>query len=117
MAKPPKVRQRARRDVNHNLIVRIFESLGAGWLETSAVAGALDGIVGCCGIDQRVEIKDGDKPASERTLTTPESEVFDTWPGRRPVVVETAEDAIELIYTLRRESIEQARKKPARRKA
>jgi len=104
LTKAPKVRQRAKRDANHNDIVRIFEDLRAGWLELSQVPGALDGVVGVAGIDQRVEIKDGDKPASERKLTPAEVDVFQTWRGRPPVVVESVEDAIALVNRLRKES-------------
>ncbi len=110
MARAPKVRQRANRDANHNEIVRTFESLGASWLELSGVAGQLDGAIGVAGIDQRVEIKDGSKPPSRRKLTDDESKVFREWNGRTPVVVETIDDAINLVNQLRREASESPRK-------
>lgn len=102
MAKTPKVRQRARRDANHSEIVRVFESLGATVFDVSGVAGALDLVIGVSGIDQRVEIKDGAKTLSEKKLTKAEVEVFQEWRGRKPVVVESVEDAINLINQLRR---------------
>jgi hypothetical protein len=104
MTKPPRVRQRARRDRNHNEICRAFESVGATVLDVSSVGGALDLIVGAGGIDQRVEVKDGEKTLSKKKLTPPEVEVFQLWRGRKPVVVESVDDAINLINQLRREA-------------
>ncbi len=100
----PKVRQRAKRDANHNEIVDTFLGLGGTWQELTGIGGALDGLLGVAGIDQRVEIKDGDKVASKRRLTEDEERVFQEWRGRPPVVVETIEQAIDLVNTLRRES-------------
>jgi len=104
MAKWQKVRANAKRDANHNEIVGVFEDMGATWLETSQLPGELDGVVGVAGIDQRVEIKDGDKSASRRALTIAEQDTFEEWRGRTPVVVETVQDAVNLINQLRREA-------------
>jgi len=104
MAKTPKVRQRARRDRNHAEIVRTFERLGGSWLDLSGVAGALDGILGVAGVDIRVEIKDGELSPSKKKLTPAEGEVFQTWRGRKPVVVTTIEEAVNLVNQLRREA-------------
>lgn len=112
MARAPKVRQKAKRDANHNEIVDTFESLGASWQDLSGVGGALDGWLGVSLIDQRVEIKDGSRVDSERRLTEDEERVFQEWRGRPPVVVESVEDAIKLVHTLRREAIEKARNDP-----
>lgn len=100
-----RVRQLARRDANHDVIVGVFEDMGASWLDLSNVAGALDGVIGTNGIDQRVEIKNpdamrGEKQATE--LTDAEDEEFKRWRGRKPVVVLTVDDAINLINQLRR---------------
>jgi len=80
--------------------------MGASWLELSNVAGALDGIVGVAGIDQRVEFKNpealrGKKQALE--LTPAEIDEFDRWKGRSPVVITTQEEAVNLINQLRKE--------------
>ena len=104
MARVARVRQRARRDANHNEIVAVFESLGATWLDTSGIGGALDGAIGYAGIDQRVEIKDGEKFLSRRRLTKDEETTFQEWRGRPPVVVETVEDAISLVNRMRKEA-------------
>ena len=101
--RPPKVRQRARRDRNHSEVVRTFERLGGSWLDLSGVAGALDGILGTAGVDVRVEIKDGELPPSKNKLTPAEDDVFSTWRGRPPEVVKTIEEAVNLVNQLRRE--------------
>lgn len=105
MSRQRRVRQRARRDNNHDDIVRVFEDMRASWLDLSNMAGALDGIVGVNGIDQRIEIKNpnalrGRKAALE--LTPAEVEEFQRWKGRKPVVVTSVDEAIQLINQLRR---------------
>jgi hypothetical protein len=80
--------------------------MGASWLELSNVAGALDGLLGVNGVDQRIEFKNpdalrGKKQALE--LTPAETNEFNRWKGRRPVVVTTVEEAVELVNQLRRE--------------
>jgi hypothetical protein len=107
MAKQRWVRQRARTDGNHNDIVGVFKALGGSWLELSNVAGALDGVVGVAGIDQRVEIKNplalrGKKAALQ--LTPAEEKEIDEWQGRKPVIVTTIDEAVELVNQLRREA-------------
>ena len=80
--------------------------MGASWLDLSNVAGALDGLVGVAGIDQRVEIKNAEAArgkAQALRLTPDEEEEFDRWKGRKPVIVITTDDAIHLINRLRRE--------------
>ena len=104
MTRVRKVRQRPNRDANHNEIVDIFENLGGTWLDTSGVGGALDGLLGVSGIDQRVEIKDGSKFPSRRRLTKDEETEIQGWRGRSPVIIETVEDAIQLVYKLRKEA-------------
>lgn len=64
----------------------------------------MDGVLGVSGIDQRVEIKDGEKILSRRRLTKDEEDTFQEWRGRPPVIVETVEDAIILVNQLRKES-------------
>jgi hypothetical protein len=107
MARPRNVRKRARRDANHNDIVRVFEDLGCSWFDTSAISGGLDGLLGVSGIDQRVEIKNpnalrGKKQALR--LTGDEKDEFERWKGRPPVVITTQEEAIDLVNKLRREA-------------
>lgn len=80
------MRRANRRDANEAELVALARELGMTWQPTSGNEGALDGIVGAYGIDQRVEIKDGSKPPSARKLTPAEDETMQTWRGRRPVI-------------------------------
>lgn len=98
-------RYAARIDVNQPELVEYLRSFGASFQHTHTIPGALDGIVGFAGIDQRVEIKDPKKTKSEKKLTTLEKDVFDQWAGRKPIVIETKDDCLNLLKKLRRESI------------
>jgi hypothetical protein len=98
--------QRARRaDSNQPEIVEVFRKLGASFQHTHTIPGALDGIVGYLGIDQRVEIKDGSKKPSLRRLTEDEQTTFDTWKGRAPVIITSPEEAQDLLAQMRQEAI------------
>ncbi len=87
-----KARQKARIDANQPAIVAAVRKLGGSFQHTYQIPGALDGIIGYRGVDVRVEIKDPEKPKSERRLTRAEQDVFDLWKGRRPEVIETVDD-------------------------
>lgn len=90
-------------DANQPELVAVMRRLGCSWRSTHEIPGALDGIIGVAGIDQRIEIKDGKKPPSARRLTDAEQDEFDTWRGRPPRVVESVEQLIVLIADLKRE--------------
>lgn len=98
-------RRAARIDANQPGIVALIRKLGGSFQHTHQIPGALDGIVGYAGIDQRIEIKDGSKPPGTRKLTPMEEETFREWKGRTPVVIETEQDAIDLITRLRNEGL------------
>lgn len=98
-------RARAKPDDNQTHLVKFIRKLGASWQHTHTIPGALDGIIGWRGIDQRVEIKNPDQTPAKRRLTDAEKETFDTWKGRRPVVIETQADVLQLIQILNKESI------------
>lgn len=87
-------------DANQPEIVKILRAMGASFQHTHQIAGALDGVVGYKGIDQRVEIKDPSQPPSARRLTVKEEETFDDWKGRKPVIIETEEDCVKLLKEL-----------------
>ena len=100
-----KARNYGRKDGNHNRIVAAFEKAGASWFDTSHIAGALDGVLGVNGIDQRVEIKNPDAErgkAASLKLTVEEEKTFAEWRGRPPVVITTVEEAIALVNQLRK---------------
>lgn len=98
------MRRQARTDSNQADLIEYMRMLGATWQPTHTVPGALDGILGIYGIDQRVEIKDGDKFPSKRKLTELESKTFNEWKGRKPVVVETRDDVRNLLAKMREEA-------------
>lgn len=93
-----------RADGNQPKLVSFIRACGASWQHTHTVGGALDGIIGYAGVDQRVEIKDPDQPASKRKLTPAEQETFDTWKGRRPVVIETEDDILAVLSDMAKRS-------------
>ena len=84
-------------DDNQPEIVKFIRSLGASFQHTHQIPGALDGIVGYMGVDQRIEIKDGNKPPSRHKLTPEEQKTFDGWKGRPCQVVKNEEDVLKLI--------------------
>lgn len=98
--------QAARADTNQPELVEYIRKLGGSFQHTHTVPGALDGIVGFRGIDQRVEIKDPTKPKSDRKLTKKEKKTFDMWKGRSPIVIFTKEDCKELLKKLHIERME-----------
>ena len=89
-----------RTDSNQPELVKFLRKCGASFQHTHQIAGALDGIVGYCGIDQRVEIKDPTKPKSDQKLTEAEQKTFDNWKGRPPVVLRTTDDCLDLLKVL-----------------
>jgi len=88
-------------DANQPALVEYIRSKGASWQHTHRLEGALDGIIGYEGIDQRVEIKDPAKPLSARQLTDAESKVFKEWKGRPPVVIETEADVDRVLEEMK----------------
>lgn len=88
------MRRAARIDANQPEIVKTIRAMGASFQHTHQIPGALDGIIGYKGVDQRVEIKDPEKPPSARKLTELEEKEFAEWNGRTPVVIETIDDIV-----------------------
>lgn len=91
-------------DSNQPDLVKYLRGRGATFQHTHQIAGALDGIVGFAGIDQRVEIKDPTKPKRDRQLTDKEATTFREWKGRPPVVIETSHDCEQLLSQLSQEA-------------
>lgn len=94
----------AKADGNQPELVKFIRGLGASFQHTHTIPGALDGIIGYRGIDIRVEIKDPSRPPSARRLTIEEQKTFDEWRGRKPVVIETEEDVLNLLKVLKMEN-------------
>ena len=87
-------------DANQTALAAHVRSWGATFAHTHAIPGALDGIVGFGGVDQRVEIKDPNQPASKQKLTDMEIKTFGTWKGRPPVVIKTKDDVNTLLQRM-----------------
>lgn len=89
------MRRAARTDANHTQIVRLFERLGFSVADTSGVGGGFpDIVVGRAGLNYLVEIKDGDKPTSERKLTPKQVDFHGAWRGQ-VCVVQSEDDVIK----------------------
>lgn len=96
-------RYRPSKDRNHNDVVARFEQWGATVFETPEVgAGFTDLVVGLCGITLLVEVKDGERPPSERKLRDTQQKFADTWKGGPVLTVETLADVDRISSTIRR---------------
>ena len=91
------MRRAARIDSNQNEIVEALRRCGASVLITSQLKNCFDILVGYNGINYIVEIKDGNKPPSQRKLTKGEEAFRDSWKGGKYYIIESIEDAIDLL--------------------
>lgn len=91
-------------DTNQPELVKFLRQMGASFQHTHQIAGALDGIVGHCGIDCRVEIKDPNASKQRRELTPAEKRTIEGWCGRKPVILFTKDDCIDLLFSMREEA-------------
>ena len=97
----------SRKDANHGAIKAVFLRLGCTVIDTHAIAGALDMLVGVAGVSCLVEVKDGSKSASKRKLTPAEQETIDSWRGFPCSIVINEGEAELLVRNLRRHGGEQ----------
>jgi hypothetical protein len=91
------MRRSARVDANQKQIVEGLRRSGASVLITSQLKNCFDILVGFRGINYIMEIKDGDKPPSQRKLTEGEQKFKDTWRGGEYHIVESLDDALKVI--------------------
>ena len=89
-----------RRDATHKALRKLFRDLGATWVDTADTPGSLDGLLGHAGLSVLVEIKDGRKPPSKRTLTDFERKTIETWRGFPCAVVSSEEEALTLVHAV-----------------
>ena len=93
------MRYAARVDDNQPEIVEALRRHGAAVLVTSQLKGAMDLLVGYNGNTYIVEVKDGNKPPSQRKLTSGELKckaMFESV-GVTYHVIKSVDEAIELI--------------------
>lgn len=85
---------KGRTDANQAATVKALRDASIAAVSTASVGGGFGDIVcGYRGLNVLLELKDGDKPASERKLTAAEQAFHDTWPGQI-ALVETPEAAV-----------------------
>ena len=84
-------------DANQNQIVDAMRKVGAVVRIISQGDGIPDLLVGYKGYTILMEVKDGDKVPSARKLTEPEQKFFDDWRGGMLVVVNSVEEALEIL--------------------
>ena len=88
-------RRAARTDANQPEIVKAFRGLGWSVLIVSQLKNSCDIIISRNGRTVAIEIKDGSKPPSQRTLTEGEALFQKTWQGEYAIIMNT-QDVISL---------------------
>lgn len=84
-------------DRNHSEIVAAFKQLGCTVCDLAKVGdGCPDLIVGLCGINLLVEVKDGELPPSKKKLRKNQQDWHDAWRGQC-CVVECIDDVIAMV--------------------
>lgn len=84
-------------DANQNSIVKALRAKGATVRVVSQGDGLPDLLVGYKGETALLEVKDGDKPPSARTLTTAEEKFFTEWTGGMLVIVNSVQEALDVL--------------------
>jgi hypothetical protein len=84
-------------DANQNQIVDAMRKVGAVVRIISQGDGIPDLLVGYKGYTILMEVKDGDKVPSARKLTDAEQKFFDDWRGGMLAVVNSVEEALEIL--------------------
>ena len=93
------MRHQARTDANHTAVVDALRSIGASVRSTASIGdGFPDLAVGFRGMNFLLEIKDGSKSPSRRTLTDEEQQFAIEWRGHYAVVT-SAEQAVDVVTT------------------
>ena len=91
------MRRAARVDENQGLIVKALRACGATVRIITQGDGIPDLLVGCRGHTILMEVKDGNKPPSARQLTTAEQIFFDQWTGGKLFIVNSVEEALDVL--------------------
>ena len=87
----------ARRDDNESEIVKALRKCGATVRVVTQGDGIPDLLVGYNGYTILMEVKDGGKPPSKRTLTEAEAKFFDEWTGGMLAKVESVDEAMDIL--------------------
>jgi len=98
------MRRAAKVDANHADIVSALERVGAIVQSLAAQgSGVPDLLVGYRGINYLIEVKDGSKPPSKRTLTSAQQDWHQQWRGQ-VAIVHSEDDALTVIGARKREA-------------
>lgn len=81
------MRTAARKDANHEQIVKLFKKLGWSVLDIAQLKNCCDIFVSKKQITIAIEIKDGEKPPSQRKLTDGEIKFKNEWKGLYQIVI------------------------------
>jgi len=84
-------------DANQNQIVDALRGAGAYVRIISQGDGIPDLLVAYNGYTILMEVKDGDKVPSARKLTTAEQKFFNEWTGGMLVIVNSVDEALEIL--------------------
>jgi hypothetical protein len=95
------MRRAARVDENQGLIVKALRACGATVRIITQGDGIPDLLVGYRGHTILMEVKDGNKPPSARQLTTAEQIFFDQWTGGKLFIVNSVEEALDVLKNCR----------------
>ena len=95
------MRRAARVDENQGLIVKALRAYGATVRIITQGDGIPDLLVGYRGHTILMEVKDGNKPPSARQLTTAEQIFFDQWTGGKLFIVNSVEEALDVLKDCR----------------
>jgi len=87
-------------DANQNSIVKALRAKGATVRIVSQGDGLPDLLVGYKGETALLEVKDGDKPPSARSLTDAEEKFFVEWTGGILAVVNNVEEALNVLKNI-----------------
>lgn len=91
------MRRAARVDVNQKEIVAALRRCGASVLVVSSLPNCFDILVGFKGVNYIMEIKDGNKPPSQRKLTQGELKFKESWKGGKYYIVNSVDEALKII--------------------
>lgn len=95
------MRRAAKVDDNQGEIVRVLRQFGVSVEHLHAIGrGVPDLLCGYRGLTHLLEVKDGSRAPSERRLTPDQQRWHASWRGRKPVVVESVDDALSVVGIL-----------------
>jgi len=95
------MRRAARIDANQNRIVDALRYAGATVQSLAAVGnGVPDLLIGFNGVTVLMEVKDGSKPPSERSLTPLQLDWHSKWNGGTLCVVTDVESALRVLKVI-----------------